>query len=174
MSELKRQFAALSALPLEQIGFFDATSYSLRRNISMDNDQTRLKLLNLREILVYELPLNPSSQLPNSPPSYIVARHRRLERQERHLSPMTRHKIIFFGQPILVPYQNDSNHKTTNAEMYRSVFKQLERLLRKNNDTNTIANHVFDRENAHGEKYPFTLKHVQEDGKKCCTCSWNR
>lgn len=170
VSELKRQFAALVSLSLEQIGFFDATSYSLRRNVSMDNDQTRLKLLTLRELLVYELPLTPTSQLPNSPPSYITARHRRLERQERHLSPMTRHRIIFFGQPILVPYQNDSNHKTTNGEIYQNVFKQLERLLRKNTETNIASNH----DHSLSERYPFKLKHVQEDGKKCCTCTWNR
>lgn len=172
--ELKRQFTALSSLSLEQIGFFDATPYGLRRNLLIDNDQTRIKQLNPRELVVYELPLNPSSDSSNNRSSYIIARHRRLDRQERYLSPMTRHKIIFFGQPILIPYQNDANHKTTNVEVYQNVFKQLERLLRKNSDINTTANHAFDDDNALGERYPFTLKHVLDDGKKCSLCSWNR
>ena len=175
MSDLKHQFAALSSLSLEQIAFFEATSYSLRRNVLMDNDQTRIKQLNPRELLAYELPPNQSSESSNNHrASYIIARHRRLDRQERYLSPMTRHKIIFFGQPILIPYQNDANHKTTNAEIYQSVFKQLERLLRKNSDTNVVVNHALGCDDPLAERYPFTLKHVHEDGKKCCLCSWNR
>jgi ubiquitin carboxyl-terminal hydrolase 6/32 len=141
----------------------------------MDNDQTRMKQLNLRELLAYELPLNqPSETSSINRSSYIIARHRRLERQERYLSPMTRHKIIFFGQPILISYQNNSETKITNEDIYQSVFKQLERLLRKNNDVISISNHAFDCDDSLGERYPFTLKQVNEEGKKCSICSWNR
>ncbi len=162
-------------MSIEQIGFFDITAFSCpRRNPLMDNDQTRMKQLNLRELLAYELPLNQSSETSINRSSYIIARHRRLERQERYLSPMTRHRIIFFGQPILIPYKNNSDMKITNEEIYQSVFKQLERLLRKNNDTTSISNHAFDCDDSLRERYPFTLKHVNEDGKKCSICSWNR
>jgi ubiquitin carboxyl-terminal hydrolase 6/32 len=85
---------------------------------------------------------------------------------------MTRHKIIFFGQPILIPYK--AENKLTNEEVYRIIFQQLERLLRKNNDSIPISNHAFDCDDSLGERYPFTLKHVNEDGKKCSICSWNR
>jgi ubiquitin carboxyl-terminal hydrolase 6/32 len=131
----------------------------------MDNDQTKIKQINLRELLAYELSINCSS--------YIIARHRRLERQERYLSPMTRHKIIFFGQPILIPY-NNTEDKITNEDIYKIIFKQLERLLRKNNDLTYISNHAFDCDDSLKEKYPFVLKHVNEDGKKCSICTWNR
>jgi len=134
----------------------------------MDNNQTKIKQLNLRELLAYELSITR--------PSYIVARHRRLERQERYLSPMTSHKIIFFGQPILIPYNNNNNteNKITNEDIYKIIFKQLERLLRKNNDLTCISNHVFDCDDLLKERYPFVLKRVNEDGKKCSICTWNR
>jgi hypothetical protein len=139
----------------------------------MDTDQTKMKQLNLRELLAYELPLNKSSDISINRSSYIIGRHRRLERQERYLSPMTRHKIIFFGQPILIPYNNSEN-KITNEDVYKFVLKQIERLLRKHNDSMCISNHAFDANDILGERYPFTLKHVNEDGKKCSICTWNR
>jgi hypothetical protein len=142
----------------------------------MDNDSTKIKQLNIRELLAYELPLDKSSETTTvNRSSYIIARHRRLERQERYLSPMTRHKIIFFGQPILVPYNNnDSENKITNEDIYKIIYKQLERLLRKNNDLIYTSNHTFDCDDPLVEKYPFVLKHVNEDGKKCSICTWNR
>ena len=179
ISQLKAQLSNLSSLSNEQIGYFDITASScLRRNPLMDNDQTRMKQLNLRELLAYELPLNQSSETSINRSSYIMARHRRLERQERYLSPMTRHKIIFFGQPMLIPYpineNNNSETKITNEDIYQSIYKQLERLLRKNNDSTLMANHVFDCDDSSGARYPFTLKQINEEGKKCSTCSWNR
>jgi ubiquitin carboxyl-terminal hydrolase 6/32 len=171
VSQLKLQLSNLSSLSTEQIGYFDVTSSSyLRRNPSMENDQSKIKQLNLREFLAYELP--PSDPSDRSLSSYIIAIHRRLERQERYLSPMTRHRIIFFGQPILIPYKNNSENKIlTNEYVYKLVYKQLERLLRKNKDK---SNHGLDCDDLIEERYPFTLKHVNEDGKKCSICSWNR
>lgn len=180
IGQLKAQLAELSSLSIEQIGFFDVTSStSLRRNISMDNDQTKLKQTSIRELLAYELPLNQSSDIsdnksiPKNPSaSYIKAIHRRLERQERYLSPMTRHKIIFFGQPIIIPF--NSEEKTTNEYIYRHVYKQLQRLLRKNNSVSNGFSRTHDSNDLIQENYPFTLKHVSEDGKKCSICTWNR
>ncbi len=176
ISQLKTQLSTLSLLSIEQIGFFDIASSSyLRRNPFMDNDLTKIKQLSLREFLAYELPINTSSDISNekNSSSYIIAIHRRLERQERYLSPMTRHKILFFGQPILIPYNNSEN-KITNEDVYKFVLKQIERLLRKHNDSMCISNHAFDANDLLGERYPFTLKHVNEDGKKCSICTWNR
>ncbi|CAF0809558.1 unnamed protein product [Adineta steineri] len=184
ISQLKTQLSTLSSLSIEQIGFFEITASSyLRRNPFMDNDQTKIKQLNFRELLAYELPLNKSSETSNEKTSptnrsslYIIAIHRRLERQERYLSPMTRHKIVFFGQPILIPYNNDPNseNKITNEDIYKLVFKQLERLLRKNKDLTNLSNHALDCDDSLKERYPFVLKHVNEEGKKCSICSWNR
>ncbi|CAF0968583.1 unnamed protein product [Rotaria sordida] len=181
INHLKTQLSTLSSLSIEQIGFFDiASSSCLRRNPLMDNDYTKIKQLNIRELLAYELPLiDKSSKISNdkilstNPSlSYIKAMHRRLEPQERYLSPMTRHKIIFFGQPILIPY--NSENKITNKYIYKIVFKQLERLLRNNNDSINTYNHVFNGDDSVQEGYPFILKHINEDGKKCSVCSWNR
>jgi ubiquitin carboxyl-terminal hydrolase 6/32 len=149
----------------------------------MDNDQTKIKQLPSREIVAYELPLNNSSHTSNEPTSpktlssqYIIAIHRRLERQDRYLSPMTRHKIVFFGQPILVPYNKQPNSESTitNEHIYRIVLKQLERLLRTNKDLPNGTNHAANGDDALEERYPFVLKYVNEDGKKCSICSWNR
>ena len=187
VSLLKSQLANLSSLSVEQLGFFDVTAASyLRRNILMDSELTKIKQLNNREFVAYELPIsrpedaspgNPPVD-PNSPPhrlpNYLIAIHRRLERQERYLSPMTRHRIIFFGQPILIPYATNAAKKGTNEMIYLLIFKQLERLLRKNGDLNSVSNHAMDCDDSLGERYPFTLKHVNEDGKKCSICPWNR
>ncbi|CAF4722565.1 unnamed protein product [Rotaria sp. Silwood1] len=181
INHLKTQLATLSSLSIEQIGFFDIIALScLRRNPLMDNNQTKIKQLSLRELLAYELPLiNESSEISNDKTSstnrslpYIKAMHRRLERQERYVSPMTRHKIIFFGQPILIPYNSES--KITNEHIYKIVYKQLERLLRKSSDSLYTSNHEFNCDDSVKERYPFVLKHVIEDGKKCSICSWNR
>ncbi|CAF3315764.1 unnamed protein product [Rotaria socialis] len=181
VSQLKSQLSTLSSLSIEQIGFFEVTTSScLRRYPLMDNDQTKIKQLNLRELLAYELPIviKPPEPSDDETPSttrllsYIKAMHRRLERQERYVSPMTRHKIMFFGQPILIPC--GSENKLTNEDIYKIVFKQLERLLRKNSDSVYLSNHAFDCDDSLKERYPFTLKHVNEDGKKCSICSWNR
>jgi hypothetical protein len=158
------------------------SSSCLRRNPAMDIDHTKIKQLNLRDFLAYELPLNKSSDVSNDKipqsnrsPSYIISIHRRLERQERYLSPMTRHRIIFFGQPILIPYKNNSDNEIiTNEHVYKVIYKQLERLLRKNKDCTSLSNHACDCDDSLGERYPFVLKHVNEDGKKCSICSWNR
>jgi len=182
ISQLKTQLSTLSLLSIEQIGFFDITSSSyLRRNPFMDNDLTKIKQLSLREFLAYELPINTPSDISDeknssSSSSYIIAIHRRLERQERYLSPMTRHKILFFGQPILIPYNNNNNseNKITNESIYKIIFKQLERLLRKNNDSIYVSNHALDCDDSLKERYPFILKYVNDDGKKCSICSWNR
>lgn len=175
VSQLKSQLSNLTNLSIEQIGFFDIISpSSLRRNLLMDNDSVKIKQINFRELLAYELPLNNTSETSNNHSLYLIARHRRLEKQERYLSPMTRHKITFFGQPILIPYNYNLDKKITNQDIYKIVFKQLERLLRKNNDLVSISNHISDSNNTVEEKYPFVLKQVIEDGKKCSICTWNR
>ncbi|CAF3403769.1 unnamed protein product, partial [Rotaria sp. Silwood2] len=51
---------------------------------------------------------------------------------------------------------------------------QLERLLRKNSDLTSKSNHALDCDDSLGERYPFILKHVNEDGKRCSICPWNR
>ncbi|CAF4760386.1 unnamed protein product [Rotaria socialis] len=126
VSQLKSQLSTLSSLSIEQIGFFEVTTSScLRRYPLMDNDQTKIKQLNLRELLAYELPIviKPPEPSDDETPSttrslsYIKAMHRRLERQERYVSPMTRHKIMFFGQPILIPC--GSENKLTNEDIYK-------------------------------------------------------
>ncbi|CAF0759373.1 unnamed protein product [Adineta ricciae] len=183
ISQLKMQLSNLSSLSIEQIGFFECNSSYLRRNPFLDNDQTKVKQLSPRDLTAYELPLNKSCDTSSEKPlppscssSYIIAVHRRLERQERYLSPMTRHKIIFFGQPILIPYDktSTSEKKMTNADIYQIVFKQLERLLRKKKDLANLSNHAFDCDQLFKASYPFTLKLVNDDGKKCSICSWNR
>ena len=149
----------------------------------MNNDQAKIKNLNIRELLAYELPLSksleisdekisPINHLPFST-TYIKAIHRRLECQERYILPITRYKIIFFGQPILIPYSSED--KITNEHIYKLVYKQLERLIRQNNDlTTSLSNHEFNCDHSSRERYQFLLKHVNEDGKKCSICSWNR
>jgi len=138
----------------------------------MDQNQTKIRQLNIRDFVAYELPLlnsNDTSQI-----NYIIAIHRRLERQERYLSPLTRHKTLFFGQPIIIPYEKDDLIKITNKSIYENISKQLERLLRKNTDTTCVSNHALDCDDSLGERYPFILKHVYEDGKRCSICPWNR
>ncbi|CAF5210025.1 unnamed protein product, partial [Rotaria magnacalcarata] len=160
VSQLKSQLSTLSSFSIERIGFFDVTTSScLRRYPLMDNDQTKIKQLNLRELLAYELPIvKPPEPSDDETPSttrslsYIKAMHRRLERQERYVSPMTRHKIMFFGQPILIPCV--SENKLTNEDIYKIVFKQLERLLRKNSDSVYLSNHAFDCDDSLKERYP--------------------
>lgn len=153
--DLKSKFVELSNISMEQIGFYELTpSFHLRPNSLLENNSTSIKTLPNREILAYELDPQCSS--------YIIARHRRIEKQDRYLSPMTKQKIVFFGQPLLIPY--DEN--LTNDILYGKVYKQIERLLRKNQD--------FDEINGCKEVYPFALKHISEDGKKCSLCSWNR
>ena len=183
VSQLKAQLSTLSSLSIEQIGFFDSTPAYFRLNLFMDNDQTKIKQLPSREITAYELPLNKSCDASNeatllkTPSSrYIIAIHRRLERQDHYLSPMTRHKIVFFGQPILVPYDKQSieQNKITNEHIYNIVFRQLKRLLRTNKDLTNGTPHSVESDDALKERYPFVLKYVHEDGKKCSTCSWNR
>ena len=186
ISHLKSQFASLCLLSIEQIGFFDIVSSCPRRNITMDNDLMKIKQLGNRELLAYEIPLAAPTEastenepinrnLPlNRPLTYVIAIHRRLERQERYLSPMTRQRILFFGQPILIPYDRQSTEPVTNENIYQCIFTQLERLLRKSNDLTCVSNHALDCDDSLGERYPFTLKYVTEDGKKCSTCSWNR
>lgn len=181
IGQLKTQLSTLSSLSIEQIGFFDIVASScIRRNILMDNDQTKIKQINARELLAYELPIVVKSQTVNDETHpvkcvmpFIKAMHRRLERQERYLSPMARHKIVFFGQPMLVPYSLDKN--ITNEDVYQIVFKQLQRLLRKNNDSVYQTNHNnFHWDTSSKERYPFTLKYITEDGKRCSICPWNR
>lgn len=183
INELKKKFATLACLPQEQISYFDLTAcFGLQRSVIMDNDQTRMKQLSARELIAYELPpvvpcepINDDAIPPNRPvQNYIVAIHRRLERQDRYLSPMTRHRIVFFGIPILIPYSTNSTMTITNEMIYKDIFKQLERLLRKNTDVPSISNHALDCDDSLGERYPFILKRVREDGKKCAICSWNR
>jgi len=183
INELKKKFATLACLPQEQISYFDLTAcFGLQRSVIMDNDQTRMKQLSARELIAYELPpvvpcepINDDAIPPNRPvQNYIVAIHRRLERQDRYLSPMTRHRIVFFGIPILIPYSTNSTMTITNEMIYKDIFKQLERLLRKNTDAPSISNHALDCDDSLGERYPFILKRVREDGKKCAICSWNR
>ncbi|CAF4418330.1 unnamed protein product, partial [Rotaria sp. Silwood2] len=36
------------------------------------------------------------------------------------------------------------------------------------------SNHALDCDDSLGERYPFILKHVNEDGKRCSICPWNR
>lgn len=176
VDHIKKQVSTLSNLSLEQIGFFDVTHPScLRRYTLMDSNQTKIKQLNIRDFVAYELPIIKSTEDNNfSFTSYIIAVHRRLERQDRYLSPLTRQKIIFFGQPIIIPYHQNSSMKITNKFIYENVSKQLERLLRKHTDSTSISNHALDCDDSLGERYPFTLKHVNEDGRRCSLCPWNR
>ncbi|CAF3430608.1 unnamed protein product, partial [Rotaria sp. Silwood2] len=135
VDHIKKQLSILSSLSIEQIGFFDVTNPSyLRRYTSMDSNQTKIKQLNIRDFVAYELPLIQSIDNNNSLSSisYIIALHRRLERQERYLSPLTRQKILFFGLPIIIPYNENDSIKITNKYIYENISKQLERLLRKN------------------------------------------
>jgi ubiquitin carboxyl-terminal hydrolase 6/32 len=140
----------------------------------MDYSQTKIKQLNLRDFVAYELPLFPSIDTDPSQLNYIIAVHRRLEKQERYLSPLTRHRTLFFGQPIIIPYEKNDARKITNKNIYEIICKQLERLLRKNTDSTCISNHALDCDDSLGQRYPFLLKHVQEDGKRCSICPWNR
>jgi len=175
VDHIKNQLSILSTLSIEQIAFFDVTSPScLRRYTLMDYNLTKIKQLNVRDFVAYELPLFKATDNDKPFSAFIVAVHRRLERQESYLSPVTRHKIIFFGQPIIIPYNNIDSIKITNKNIYESISKQLARLLRKNTDTTYISNHALDCDDSLGQRYPFTLKHVREDGKRCSLCPWNR
>ena len=175
VDHIKKQLSILSSLSMEQIAFFDVTVPScLRRYTAMDNNHAKIKQLNIRDFIAYELPLMKLTDGNHFPSTYIIAVHRRLERQERYLSPLTREKMIFFGHPIIIPYNNCSSLKITNQYIYENIFKQLERLLRKNTDMTLISNHALDCDDSLGERYPFILKHVNEDGKRCSICPWNR
>jgi ubiquitin carboxyl-terminal hydrolase 6/32 len=140
----------------------------------MDYSQTKIRQLNVRDFVAYELPIFQSIDTDNPISSYIIAVHRRLERQERYLSPLTREKMLFFGQPIIIPYDKNDSIKITNKTIYEIISQQLERLLRKNTDISYTSNHALDCDDSLGQRYPFILKHVIEDGKKCSICPWNR
>lgn len=176
VDHIKKQVSILSSLSTEQIGFFDVSNPScLRRHTLMDYNQTKIKQLNLRDFVAYELPLiDPADTDLVTLNPYIIAVHRRLEYQDHYLSPITRQKILFFGQPIIVPYDETDLDKITNKYIYENVSKQLERLLRKTSDVTLKLNHALDCDDSLGERYPFVLKHVSEDGKKCSICPWNR
>jgi hypothetical protein len=175
VDHIKNQLSLLSSLSIEQLGFFDVTSPSnLRRYTLMDSNQTKIRQLNIRDFVAYELPLLKTVDNENLVSTYIVAVHRRLERQDRYLSPLTRQKILFFGQPMIISYDKNQPIKITNKDIYENVSKQLERLLRKNTDLTYISNHALDCDDSLGQRYPFVLKHVSEDGKKCSICPWNR
>ncbi len=171
VDHIKKELSVLSSLSIEQIGFFDVTSpSSLRRYTTMDLNQTKIKQLNIRDFIAYELPLLDSNENKH----YIIAVHRRIERQERYLSPLTRSKTLFFGQPIIISYEKNSSIKITNKNIYENISKKLERLLRKYTDTTCVSNHALDCDDSLGQRYPFLLKHVDEDGKRCMICPWNR
>lgn len=175
VDHIKTQLSILSSLANEQIAFFDISSpSSLRRYTVMDFNNTKIKQLSMREFVAYELPLfkTPDDDRPIT--SYIVAVHRRLERQDRYLSPLTRHRMLFFGQPIIVGYNRNGEGKVTNKSIYENISKQLERLLRKNTEITSISNHALDCDDSLGQLYPFVLKHVTEDGRRCSLCPWNR
>ncbi|CAF1168615.1 unnamed protein product [Adineta steineri] len=175
VDHIKTQLAILSELSIEQIAFFDVTSPTcLRRYTVMDYNHTKIKQLNLRDFVAYELPLLKLTDKDKYLSIYIVAIHRRLERQERYLSPLTRHKILFFGQSIIIPYNKVDSIKITNKNIYENISKQLERLLRKNTNLTCISNHALDCDDSLGQRYPFILKHVKEDGRRCSLCPWNR
>ncbi|CAF1131929.1 unnamed protein product [Adineta ricciae] len=175
VDHVKSQLSNLSSVPVEQLAFFDVTSPScLRRYTVMDLSSTKVKQLNLHNFVAYELPIFKTDDSDQVITSYIVAVHRRLERQERYLSPLTRYRMLFFGQPILIPYNNVDSNKTTNKHIYERISKQLERLLRKNTDATYVSNHALDCDDSLGQRYPFVLKHVTEDGKRCSLCPWNR
>jgi len=141
----------------------------------MDSNKTKIKQLNIRDFVAYELPLLNLNLNDNFQLNYIIAVHRRLERQERYLSPLNRYKTLFFGQPIIIEYNKNNNLiKITNKNIYENISKQLERLLRKNTDRTCVSNHALDCDDSLGERYPFILKHVNEDGKRCIVCPWNR
>lgn len=180
---LKTELAELSSLSIEQIGFFETTnSQNLQVNLLMEREQSKIKQINNRDLLAYELPIYENEQIneenketnANRYKNYLIAIHRRLEHQDRYFSPITRHRTLFFGQPILIPYQPNLTMNTSNRMIYMIVFKQLKRLLRKTNENNNAANHAFDCDDSLGERYPFTLKYVQDDGRKCSVCPWNR
>jgi hypothetical protein len=175
VDHIKTQLANLSSLSTEQVAFFDVTSpSSLRRYTVMDFNNTKIKQLNVRDFVAYELPLFKSADNGQTLSTHIVAVHRRLERQDRYLSPLTRHRILFFGQPIIIAYNKDDTVKVTNKTIYENVSKQIERLLRKNTDITSVSNHALDCDDSLGQRYPFVLKHVTEDGRRCSLCPWNR
>ena len=175
VDHVKSQLSNLSSVPVEQLAFFDVTSPScLRRYTVMDLNSTKIKQLNVHNFVAYELPVFKMDDSDQLITSYIVAVHRRLERQERYLSPLTRYRMLFFGQPILIPYNKVDSNKTTNKYIYERISKQLEHLLRKNTDTTSVSNHALDCDDSLGQRYPFVLKHVTEDGKRCSLCPWNR
>ena len=171
VDHIKKELSTLSSVPIEQIGFFDVTSpSSLRRYNTMDLNHTKIRQLNLRDFVAYELPLSNSSETK----PYIIAVHRRIERQDRYLSPLTRYKTSFFGQSIIIAYEKTDSIKITNKNIYEMISKKLERLIRKYADTSSVSNHALDCDDSLGERYPFLLKHVDEDGRRCMICPWNR
>ena len=102
VDHIKKQLSILSSLSMEQIAFFDVTVPScFRRYTVMDTKNAKIKQLNIRDFIAYELPLMKLIDMNNFSLTYVIGIHRRLERQERYLSPLTREKIIFFGYPIL-------------------------------------------------------------------------
>lgn len=172
VDHIKKEVARLSSLTIEQIAFFDVTSPAcLRRYTLMDMNHTKIQQLNLRDFVAYELPIIEPNENHNP---YLVAVHRRIERQDRSLSPLTRYKTLFFGQPIIIVLQNSHVEKLTNRMMYENISKKLERLLRKYTDTTCVSNHALDCDDSLGQRYPFVLKHVTEDGQRCIICPWNR
>lgn len=165
VDQIKTILTEYSSLPPEQIGFFDVAIPSTpRRYALMDSNQTKIKQLNIRDFIAYELPLGP----------FLIAIHRRLERQDRYLSPLTRYRTIFFGQPIIIAYDKYEQNHIQNKTIYENIFQQLKRLLRKNCDSTSRANHALDCDDSLGQKYPFVLKHVNENGTHCSICPWNR
>ncbi|CAF1226077.1 unnamed protein product [Adineta steineri] len=93
VDHIKTQLAILSELSIEQIAFFDVTSPTcLRRYTVMDYNHTKIKQLNLRDFVAYELPLLKLTDKDKYLSIYIVAIHRRLERQEP--SQPLQHQII--------------------------------------------------------------------------------
>ncbi|XP_055373307.1 ubiquitin carboxyl-terminal hydrolase 32 isoform X2 [Condylostylus longicornis] len=100
---------------------------------------------------------------------YLVAVHRKLNRQDAYFLSYHKTRPNLFGVPLLIPcYEN-----ATNKDLYCAVWVQVNRLLTPLPPTPDQSNHAADCDDSLGYDFPFTLSVCTYDGKTCALCPWS-
>ncbi|XP_046415413.1 ubiquitin carboxyl-terminal hydrolase 32 [Neodiprion fabricii] len=101
---------------------------------------------------------------------YVIALHRKMIRQDLYFASSQKTRPSLFGVPVVV----SCGDGTTHQELYRSVWRQVARLVTPLPPTETAAspNHAQDCDDSLGYEFPFVLRAVDRDGRVCAWCPW--
>ncbi|XP_066148846.1 ubiquitin carboxyl-terminal hydrolase 32 isoform X1 [Euwallacea fornicatus] len=104
---------------------------------------------------------------PKRPPSYLIAVHRKVVRQDIYFLSQQKSKPSLFGMPLLLGCSSSS----TCRDVYDMVWQQVTRLLSPLPQSDQ-TNHATDCDDSLGYEFPFTLKTVLAGGQICAICHW--